>query len=224
MNRTDRNNTDDHAPAEPGRAVDLNTALLEGVGGISGMVYTALPVIAFVTANAFCALPIAIGVALGVGLVLTGWRIKRGERLSSAVGGLAGVAVAGGIAAWTGSASDFFVIGIWAALLCGIVTLISLLARRPLTGIAWNAVHGGKHPWRADRPTLLAHDIATLAATFVFAARFAVMQWLYLADATGPLAVAKIAMGTPLTALTVLVIIWAFRRSTRRLITTAPAE
>ncbi|WP_235748531.1 DUF3159 domain-containing protein [Nocardia coffeae] len=227
MTRIDRNNTDDHdekAPAEPGRTVDLNQALLEGLGGVSGMVYTALPVIAFVTANAFCALPIAIGIAIGVGLVLTGWRIKRGERFSSAVGGLLGVVVAGGIAAWTGSASDFFVIGIWAALLCGVVTLISLLARRPLTGVVWNAVHGGGHPWREDRPTLLAHDIATLAATIVFAARFAVMQWLYLADATGTLALAKIAMGTPLTVLTVLVIIWSFRRSTKRLIGPAPAE
>ncbi|MBB5157347.1 hypothetical protein BJ970_004881 [Saccharopolyspora phatthalungensis] len=42
-----------------------------------------------------------------------------------------------------------------------------------------------------------------------------------LADATGWLAFAKIAMGTPLTALALLVVVWAFRRSTKRL--TAPA-
>ena len=220
MTTTDRKNTDNGAgrpPAEPGRSADPNKALLEGLGGVSGMVYTALPALAFVTANAFCALPISIGVAVAMGLVLTVRRIGRGERFSSAIGGLTGVLIAGGITAWTGSASDFFVIGIWGALSCGVVTLISLLARRPLTGIVWNAVHGGGHPWRQDRPTLLAHDLATFAATAVFAARFAVMQWLYLNDATGGLAVAKLAMGTPLTVLTALVIIWAFRRSSKRL-------
>ena len=40
---------------------------------------------------------------------------------------------------------------------------------------------------------------------------------LYDTDATGWLAVAKIAMGTPLLALALLVVFWAFRRSTERL-------
>jgi hypothetical protein len=66
---------------------------------------------------------------------------------------------------------------------------------------------------------LRAHDIATLAAALVFGARFVVKQWLYLADSTTWLAVAKIAMGTPLTVLAALVVVWAFRRTTRRLVT-----
>ncbi len=41
---------------------------------------------------------------------------------------------------------------------------------------------------------------------------------LYGADATGWLAFARIAMGTPLLALALLVAFWAFRRSTRRLV------
>ena len=71
----------------------------------------------------------------------------------------------------------------------------------------WNALHGGKHPWRDDRPTLRAHDIATLAVTAVFASRFVEQRWLYDTDATGWLAFAKISMGTPLTALALLVVI-----------------
>ena len=194
--------------------------LLDQLGGPSGMVYTTVPVVAFVTAIPFFALPTAIGIAIGVALVITGLRLRRGERLVTAMGGLIGVAAAGGVAAWTGSANDFFLIGIWASLAGTVVTLASLLVRRPLTGVVWNAIHGGKHPWREDRPSLHAHDIATLAATAVFAARFVVTQWLYLIDATGLLAVAKIAMGTPLTALALVVIFWASRRSTKRL--TAP--
>ncbi|WP_020498753.1 DUF3159 domain-containing protein [Sciscionella marina] len=199
------------------RAADPKQALLDGLGGVPGMVYTALPVVVFVAANAFFALPVAIGIAVFAALVLTGWRMLRGERLVSAAGGLFGVIAAGGIAAWTGSANGFFLIGIWAAFGGAVVMLASLLVRRPPTGVVWNLAHGGKHPWRADRASLRAHDLATLAVTLVFAARFVVKQWLYVEDATGWLAFAKIAMGAPLTALAAVVILWAFRRCTTRL-------
>jgi uncharacterized protein DUF3159 len=195
--------------------------LFDHAGGPLGMVYTTVPVVAFVTAIPFVALPTAIGIAVAVALGATGLRLLRGERLMPALGGVFGVAAAGGVAAWTGSATDFFLIGIWAALVGAVVLLASVLVRRPLTGVVWNAVHGGGHPWRADRPALLAHDVATLAGTVVCAARFVVKQWLYDIDATGWLAFAKIAMGTPLTALVLLVVVWAFRRSTKRLV--APA-
>jgi hypothetical protein len=217
---TDHTRTHEHTdetPTEPVPDVDPKQALLDGLGGPSGMVYTALPVVVFVTANAFFALPTTIGIAVAAALALTGWRGLRGERLMSAAGGLFGVVAAGSVAAWTGSASGFFLIGIWAALVGAVVMLASLLARRPLTGVVWNALHGGKHAWHEDRSVLHAHDVATLAVTAVFAARFVVKQWLYLADATGGLAFAKIAMGTPLTVLAALVIIWASRHSTKRL-------
>jgi hypothetical protein len=46
-----------------------------------------------------------------------------------------------------------------------------------------------------------------------------VQQWLYLADSTGGLGVARVVMGTPLTVLGALVVVWAFRRSTKLLVT-----
>jgi uncharacterized protein DUF3159 len=202
----------------PGRA-ESKPALLDQMGGPLGFVYSTVPVLVFVTADAFLALPMTIGVSIAVGLGLTGFRLLRGERFTSAVGSLLGVAVAAGIVAWTGSAKDFFMIGIWASLAGFVVTLGSVLARRPVTGIVWNALHGGKHAWRADRAVLRAHDVATLAAALVFGSRFAIQQWLYLADSTGGLGVARIAMGTPLTVLAALVVVWAFRRSTKHLVT-----
>jgi hypothetical protein len=157
----------------PAPAVGGQQALLDNLGGPSGMVYTALPVVVFVTANAFYPLPTTIVIAIAAGLAVTGWRLLRGERLMPALGGLFGVTAAGAIAAWTGSATGFFLIGIWASLVGTVALLASLLLRRPLTGVLWNAIHGGKHPWREDPPSLRAHDVATLAATAVFAARFA---------------------------------------------------
>jgi hypothetical protein len=192
--------------------------LLDHMGGPMGFVYSTVPVVVFVAAAAFLPLPMTIGVSLAAGLAVTGFRLLRGERFTSAIGGLLGLAIAVGIVAWTGSAKDFFVVGIWMALAGFVVTVGSVLARRPLTGVIWNLMHGNAHAWRADAVTLRTHDVATLAAAAVFGARFAVKEWLYLADSTTWLAIAKIAMGTPLTVLGALVVVWAFRRTTKRLV------
>ncbi|KQY32221.1 hypothetical protein ASD42_20905 [Nocardia sp. Root136] len=191
--------------------------MIDQLGGTTGMIYTAIPVVAFVVANALVALPIAIGSAIAIALGIMGLRIARGEPVVQASGGLAGVVVAGGVAAWTGSAGGFFLVGIWASLAGAVVTLVSLLVRRPLTGLLWNVLHGNKFDWRQDRPSLRGHDLATLALTVMFAARYFVQDWLYDIEATGRLATARIVMGTPLLALALVVVVWAFRRSTKRL-------
>ncbi|MFD3686438.1 DUF3159 domain-containing protein [Nocardiopsis sp. NPDC058631] len=208
--------TGDTARPEP--PVEVKQAMMDSMGGPSGMLYSALPVVVFATVVAFVPLPIAIGVSIAVALALAVFRMWRGEQFMAAIGGVFGVAVAGGVAAWTGSANDFFLIGIWAALVAAVVTLASLVVRRPLTGVIWNAFHGGTHPWRQDKTSLRAHDVATLTVTAVFAARFVASQWFYLTDSTTGLAVADTVTGFPLTALAAVVVIWAFRRSTKSLV------
>jgi len=141
-------------------------SLLDQMGGTAGFVYSTIPVIVFVTANAFLSLPLTIGIAVATGLALFGYRLLQREKFSSAVGSLLGVALAAGIVAWTGSARDFFVIGIWASLAGFVVTAGSLLARRPITGVIWNAVHGGTHPWRSTPAVLRAHDLGLHYADF----------------------------------------------------------
>ncbi|PSK89421.1 uncharacterized protein DUF3159 [Murinocardiopsis flavida] len=209
------------APEQP---VDMKQEVLKQLGGTSGMIYSTLPVVLFAVAVPFTSLPVAIGVAIAIAGALAVYRMWRGEKFMAAIGGVLGVAVAGGISAWTGSANDFFLIGIWASLAGAVATLISLAVRRPLTGVIWNAVHGNTHPWRADKSTLRAHDLATFTVMAVFAGRFIVRQWLYVADSTTGLAIADTATGFPLTAVAAVVVIWAFRRSTKRLITPADAE
>jgi hypothetical protein len=215
LNRTDPATGPVPAPADGAGGSTTATTMLDQMGGPLGFVYSTVPVVVFVVANVLLPLPVTIGVSIAVGLGLTGFRLLRGERFSSAIGSVLGVAVAVGVVAWTGSAKDFFLIGIWASLAGFAVTAGSLIARRPITGVVWNLVHGGKHAWRAERSVLRAHDVATLAVTLVLGARFVVQQWLYLADTTGGLGVARILMGTPLTILAALVVVWAFRRSSR---------
>ncbi|WP_394620044.1 DUF3159 domain-containing protein [Lentzea sp. JNUCC 0626] len=218
MSTTDRN----RFPAEKEPAVRTSVPQrqptpLDQMGGPAGFAYSAAPVIVFVAANAFLPLTATIIVSVAVGLTIAGYRLLRGERFSLAAGGLLGLALAIGIVSLTGSARDFFVVGIWVYLAAFVVTFGSVLLRRPLTGVAWNLVHGRKHAWRSDRRVLRAHDIATLAAAAVSGARFAVQQWLYVSNETGWLGVARIAMGWPLTILAALVVVWAWRRSNRLL-------
>lgn len=211
---TDRNDRDDRA--EP--PADLKQEVLKGLGGASGMVYSALPVVVFAATVPFTALTVAISAAIALALILGTYRLWRGERPLSAAGGVIAVAAAGGIAASTGSANDFFLFGIWSSLALALLTLATVLARRPVTGLVWNLLHGNTHPWRQDRPSLRVHDLATLAVAAVLAARFVVRQWQYLADSTTGLAVADTVTGFPLTVVAVLVIVWAFRRTTKRLV------
>ncbi|MFB9386891.1 DUF3159 domain-containing protein [Pseudonocardia petroleophila] len=209
------------APGGSAPARAPQPTLLEQMGGPMGFVYSAVPVVVFVAANSFLALTATITVSVAVGLAIAGYRLLRGEKYSLAAGGLLGLALAIGIVALTGSARDFFVIGIWVYLAAFVAMLGSVLARRPLSGLVWNLVHGGTHDWRADRRVLRAHDVATLAAAAVSGARFAVQQWLYVSDETGWLGFARVAMGWPLTILAALVVVWAWRRSSSRLLPSA---
>ncbi len=202
--------------AGPALAPAPRPALLEQMGGPMGFVYSALPVAVFVAANSFLPLTTTIIVSVAFGLAIAGYRLLRGERFTLAAGGLLGLAVAIVVVSLTGSARDFFVIGIWAYFAAFLVSLGSVLVRRPLTGVVWNLANGGTHAWRADGRVFRAHDVATLALVVLSGARFGVQQWLYVSEETGWLGIARIAMGWPLTILAALVVVWAWRRSSRR--------
>ena len=189
---------------------------LQQAGGVSGLIYASVPSVVFVAGDAVAGLHTAVLLAVGVGAGITALRLRRGQPLQPAVSGLLGVAIAAFIAYQTGDAKDYFLVGIWGSLVLAVVFFASVLLRRPLVGVLWSAMSGSGQAWRADRPSRLGYDIATLALVAVFAARFVVQNWLYGQDATGWLAFARVAMGYPLTALALVVVVWAVRRSDRR--------
>ncbi len=90
-----------------------------------------------------------------------------------------------------------------------------MVVRWPLVGVAWSALNGLGFSWRKQRRALRGYDLATLAWTTVFAAKYVVQQWLYDSDQTGWLAFARIAMGYPLTGLALIVTVWAIRRAAK---------
>ncbi|WP_216217414.1 DUF3159 domain-containing protein [Amycolatopsis aidingensis] len=198
--------------------------MLEQMGGVSGLVYSAVPVVVFVLANALFGLQAGIWSAVGVAVAITVLRVVRKEPVQPAISGLFGVAIAAFIAYRTGSAKGFFLFGIWASVIYGSVLLVSVLVRWPLAGVVWNAINGAGMAWRKDKFSRYGYDIATLAMVAVFAGRFVVQRWLYDENLTGWLAVAKIVMGAPLWGLALLVVVWAVRRSDKRLKALREAE
>lgn len=193
--------------------------LLERMGGISGLVVGAVPTVAYVIVNAIAGLDAAVVVAVGVSIGLIVLRKIRREPIQPAVSGLLGVVVASLIAFYTGSAEGYFLPGIWMSLVAAVVFTISIVVRRPLVGVIWNALTSAGVPqaWRTDKVALRAFDVATAAFVAVFAARYVIQDLLYDAGSAGWLAFARIAMGYPLLALALLVTYWAVRRARRRL-------
>lgn len=181
------------------------------------MVYSALPALAFVMANAMGGLAVGIMVALGVAVIIGIERLMRKESVSPALGGVLGVAIAAGVAWWTGSAKDYFLLGIWLSLAGAVLFLGSVAVRWPLAGVIWNSMTGKGQVWRKEPRSRFYFDIATVTLALIFAARFVVQQYLYTQDEVGSLGVAKIVMGYPLLAVGLLVTAWAVRASDRRL-------
>jgi hypothetical protein len=201
---------------EPENKLD-GQALLAQMGGFTGLIYSSLPVLAFVPVNTYFGLVPAISAALGVATVILAWRLIRRESLQPAISGYFGVGVSALVAWWLGEAKGFFLVGIWQSLVYAAVFGLSVLVRRPLVGYLWGWLSGHGSEWRGARRAVYAFDVATIVWALVFGARFAVQHNLYDADKTGWLGVARIAMGWPLTAVAALATYLAIRAAQRAL-------
>jgi hypothetical protein len=191
---------------------------LNSLGGWSGTVVTAVPPVVFVVVDALAGLRPAIFAAVGAGVLMALYRLIRRQPLQQAITGLLSVAVAAAIAARTGQARGYFLLGIAAAICYAAVFAVSLAVRRPLVGVIWEFLDPSEptpddRGWR-HRPRLRrAYDLATLAATGMFVARAVVQGRLFSDNKTGWLAVARIAMGYPLYILVVGYAFWVVRRA-----------
>ena len=195
--------------------------MMAQLGGVSGMIYSSLPVLVFVGTSRLMGLSAAVGAALGIATLILVWRLVRRESVQPAVSGLIGVVVCALIAYMLGESKGYFLLGIWTSLLWAGVFGMSVLIRRPVVGYIWSWLHGHDRAWRDVRRAVFAFDLATLTWVVVFGARFVVQHLLYQSDHTGWLVVARISMGWPLTAAAALVTYLAIRMAQRALEATA---
>ncbi|MBM9467102.1 DUF3159 domain-containing protein [Nakamurella sp. YIM 132084] len=175
------------------------------MGGVAGVLDSALPVVVFVAVNSFAGLTWALWTAIGAGVLIAVVRLLRRKPVTQALGGLVAVGVAAFIAGRTGSAKDFFLLGIWTQLLYGGAFLLSILVRWPLIGVVWEALNGRGSGWRSDRLMRRRYTWATAVWVVLFLARFLVQRYLYDENSVGWLAAVRIAMGYPVFILGLLV-------------------
>ncbi|ORW52422.1 DUF3159 domain-containing protein [Mycobacterium parmense] len=197
--------------------------MLAQAGGISGVVYSSLPVVTFVAVSGLSGLLPAIGAAVGVAALVLVWRLIGRDSVQPAFSGFVGVGICALIAYLVGQSKGYFLLGIWMSLVWAVVFGISVLIRRPLVGYGWSWASGRDRAWRAVPRAVYAFDVATLGWMLVFAARFTVQRLLYDADKTGWLGVARIGMGWPLTAMAAL-LTYAAVKAAQRAISAAGAQ
>lgn len=179
-------------------------SMSEAIGGPRGILDSSLPTVAFVTVNSQAGLTAGIVVAVATAVALLALRIVRREPIQQTFSGLFAVGFAAFVASRTGDAKGFFLPGIAKNALGTVVALLSVAVRRPIGGYLMAGLDTRYAGWRDDRRQRRAAIWATLIWAVVFGLRFAVQGVLYLADRTGWLAAANIALGLPLFGVAVL--------------------
>lgn len=212
-------------PVEVNLRETYRTQLRDSIGGWTGSVIAAIPPVVFVIVNAISGLRPAIISAIATAVLLALYRLVRHQSVQQAMAGLFGVVVAAIIAARTGQARGYFLLGIWSSFVYAGVFIISMLARRPVVGLLWEFLDptpgqtpdDDPPPWYRRPELLRAYLLATLIGTAMFAARGIVQLTLFQHNATGWLAFARIAMGFPLYIATVAAGFWIVNRARRQL-------
>jgi hypothetical protein len=194
------------------RAYDrMRQAMFSTQGIVDSLVGPLLFLILFKTAGLDAALIAAGGAALAV----VGFRRLRGQPLTSAWYGVAGVALGAVLAKATGSGNGYFLPKIASNALYGTALLVSVLIRKPVIGVAWAFFHRQPLSWGYRDEVRRAFGALTLmwaGAYFLRAAVYAVL----IADGrdhTGALATASIVLGLPLTGALLAVTLLVIRRS-----------
>jgi hypothetical protein len=191
---------DSRVPAVAGGPAGEEPSIAESLGGALGIVESALPAVAYVTAYTATGqdATLSAGVALAIGVLLAIARLARRQTLRFALSGLAGVALAAFIVSRTGRAEDFFLPGLLMNAGYALAYTVSIFVGWPLLGVFVGAITGQGMGWRADPALVHAYTRASWIWVAMFLLRLAVQLPLYLAGAVVALGVARVAMGAPL--------------------------
>jgi len=195
----------------PDQAPSAST-LLTAMGGVRGIVESILPGLLFlviytITRNLLWSVlpPVAIGIAFVV------IRLVLRQALTTSIGGLILMLVSAAIALFTGRAENNFLLGFGINGLILLVTLITLVIRRPLIGLVASLLLSDPE-WRSDRAQLRVAYIATWFWVALPVLRLGVELPFYFLGNTSALAAARLIEGVPLYAL-ILWLTWLVMRT-----------
>lgn len=188
-----------HGPAP--EQIGVDRALLDrAIGGWRGVIDSGVPTLVFLTAYVVTdqQLRPSLVAAVASGIVIAVWRLLRRESLQQVLAGFVGVAISAFVAARTGRAEDYFLLGILINIGYGLAYLTSILARWPLIGLIVGYFRGDATGWRDDPRQYAAYVTASWIWVGMFAVRLLVQLPLYLAGAVGALGTMKLLLGWPM--------------------------
>jgi hypothetical protein len=156
-----------------------------------------LPPLLFLIGNSLAGFELAIGLALAISILITGYRLYRGQALRYAFGGFAAVALAALLARLIGRAEGFFIPNLVQGGITVLIALGSILIRRPM--VAWTSFLTRRWPWNwywhpKVRP---AYSEVTWMWTLYFGLRLLVQVRLFQNEATNLLAITNVIAGWP---------------------------
>ena len=173
--------------------------LSQSLGGARGMVEAALPFVAFTIAWVVGReLYPALGAALGIAVILGVVRLIQHQSLKYVASAIFPTAIAAFVATRTGRAEDVFLPGILYNGALAVLSLFTVLIRRPLVGFVIGAAVGDPTGWTKDPGLVKMTSKLTLVLAVPYATRFIVQLPLFLAGEVVWLGVAKVVLGWPL--------------------------
>jgi hypothetical protein len=142
-----------------------------------------------------------------VALVFIVVQLIRKRPLTQAFAGLVGLAISIYLPLRDGldntHAADYFVPGLLTNLAYLTALSISVLVRYPLLGLLIGFLSGQGQTWRKDKALFRRYTWITIMWIAMFGLRLVVQVPLYLTNQVAALGIAKLALGTPLYALTI---------------------
>jgi hypothetical protein len=188
-------------PAREFRYVEefVRYQLAESLGGVRGMIESALPFVAFtITWVIVRQLSPALLAALGVAVVLGVVRLAQRQSLRYVLTAVFPTAIAAFVASRTGRAEDVFLPGILYNGGLALLSLFTVAVRRPLVGFVIGAAVGDPTGWAQDRGLVKMTSKLTLVLAVPYTLRFVIQLPLFLAHQVVWLGVAKVVLGWPL--------------------------
>lgn len=167
------------------------------VTGKVGLLDTVLPPVLFLLLNGLAGFTAAMTGALGLSVLIAFLRLRRGQSLVYAVGGMGSVGLAIALALLLGRSEGFFLPGIVNGGLTVALALVSLLIRKPM--VAWTSYLARRWPldWYWHERVRPAYTEVTVVWLAFFAVRLLWQVTLYQNNNVDQLAFVNTLTGWP---------------------------
>lgn len=189
-------------PAEPQfRYVEefVRYQLGQTLGGIRGMLESAVPFIGFTIAwvigrQLYPALAVAVGTALVMGVI----RMIQRQSLKFVGQAIIPTGIAALVATRTGRAQDIFLPGILYNGALAALSILTIVIRKPLVGFIIGAAINDPTGWMKDKGLVRMSTKLTAVLAVPYVLRFVIQLPLFLSGQVVWLGVAKVVLGWPL--------------------------